>query len=51
MSNANRDINNDQMTITVRGHVVTLLFSEEPNTQVASQIRQALLGMYLLGKQ
>ena len=38
---------NTQMTITVQGHEVTLYFSDEPNTQVAAQIRQALLGMYL----
>lgn len=50
MPNAGRTISNNQMTVTVQGHVVTLLFSDEPNTQVASQIRQALLGIYLLEK-
>lgn len=39
--------NTDQMIITVQGHEVTLYFSDEPNTQVAAQIRQALLGLYL----
>lgn len=39
------------VTITVQGHEVTLHFSDEPNLQVAAQIRQALLGMYLLKKQ
>ena len=51
MSNSSRDIGNNQMTITVQGHEVTLRFSNEPNTQVAAQIKQALLGMYLFGKQ
>jgi len=40
--------NNNQMTITVQGYEVTLHFSNEPNTQVAVQIRQALLGAYLV---
>ncbi len=37
--------------IIVQGHEVTLHFSSEPNTQVAAQVREALLGMYLLKKQ
>ena len=37
-----------QMTITVQGHEVTLYFSSEPNSQVVSQVKQALLGTYLL---
>ena len=37
-----------QMTITVQSHEVTLYFSSEPNSQVVSQVKQALLGTYLL---
>lgn len=47
MSKAVSKCGSGPMTITVQGHEVTLYFSDEPNTQVASQIRQALLGMYL----
>ncbi len=36
-----------QMTITVQSHEVTLYFSSEPNSQVVSQVKQALLGTYL----
>lgn len=35
------------MTITIQGHEVALFFSCEPNTQVALQVKQALLGTYL----
>lgn len=35
------------MAITVQGHEVTLLFADEPNTQIALKIKQALLGTYL----
>ncbi len=35
------------MAITVQGYQVALRFADEPNTQVASQVKQALLGMYL----
>lgn len=44
MSSSN---SSNQMTITVQGHEVTLHFSDEPNTQVVVQVRQALLGTYL----
>ena len=40
-----------QMTITVQGHEVTLYFSSEPNSQVVSQVKQALLGTYLSREQ
>ena len=47
---AKKDVHKS-MAITVQGHEVTLLFADEPNTQVANKIKQALLGMYLpLGK-
>ena len=35
------------MMITSHGHEVALFFSREPNTQVALQVKQALLGTYL----
>ena len=35
------------MAITVQGHEVTLFFADEPNTQIALKIKQALLGTYL----
>ncbi len=47
MSRTSKGNSGDQMIIMVQGHEVTLHFSDEPNTQVAAQIRQALLGMYL----
>lgn len=37
----------DQMLITVQGHEVVLCFSAEPNNQVVTQVKQALLGTYL----
>ena len=40
-----------QMTITVQSHEVTLYFSSEPNSQVVSQVKQALLGTYLSKEQ
>ena len=39
------------MTITVQGHEVTLYFSSETNSQVVSQVKQALLGTYLSREQ
>ena len=36
------------MTITIRGHDVILNFAEKANPQVAPQVKQALLGTYLL---
>ena len=36
------------MTITIRGHEVILHFAEKANPQVATQVKQALLGTYLL---
>ncbi len=35
------------MAITVQGHEVALFFEDQPNTQVALKIKQALLGTYL----
>ena len=34
------------MAITVEGHQVALYFANEPNPQVAVQVKQALLGSY-----
>ena len=31
----------------VEGHQVALYFSDEPNTQIALKVKQALLGTYL----
>ena len=36
------------MTITIPGHEVILHFAEKANPQVATQVKQALLGTYLL---
>lgn len=41
----------DQMKITVQGHEVSPYFLAEPNIQVVSQVKQALLGTYLLKEQ
>ena len=51
MTNALNRNNGNQMIITVQGYEVTLHFVNEPNTKVVSQIRQALIGTYLLKKQ
>ena len=51
MENVFKSDRSNPMTVTVQGHKVTLYFSSEPNTQVAAQVREALLGMYLLKKQ
>ena len=47
MSMASKHGGNDQIIITVQGREVVLCFSAEPNIQVVSQIKQALLGTYL----
>ena len=39
---------NKKMIITILGHEVTLQFAEEANPQVALQVKEALLGTYLL---
>ncbi len=39
---------NKKMIITILGHEVTLQFAEEANHQIALQIKEALLGTYLL---
>lgn len=33
----------NSMTISVEGHQVALHFADEPNPQIAAQVRQALL--------
>lgn len=37
-----------RMTVTVRGREVVLRFAKEANPQVALQVKQALLGTYLM---
>lgn len=51
MTNALNRNSGNQMIITVQGYEVTLHFVSEPNTKVVSQIRQALIGTYLLKEQ
>ena len=41
----------NSMAITVEGHQVTLHFADEPNPQVAAQVRQALLNCFFPAKQ
>ena len=41
----------NSMAITVEGHQVALYFADEPNPQVAAQVRQALLGACFPAKQ
>ena len=38
----------DRMEITVKGHKVTLHFADEPNPDVAVQVKQVLLSTCLL---
>lgn len=47
MSMTSQHGGDSQMTITVQGHEVILYFSTEPNIQVVSQVKQALIGTYL----
>ena len=47
MSNSSHKESSEKMTITVQGHEVTLYFAAEPNSQVALQVKQALLSSYL----
>ena len=51
MSMTSKHGGSDQMIITVQGHEVVLCFYTEPNIQVVSQVKQALLGIYLVKKQ
>lgn len=37
--------------VTIQGHEVALYFSDEPNTQLALKVKQALLGTYLTAKE
>ena len=41
----------NSMAITVEGHQVALYFADEPNPQVAAQVRQALLNCCFPAKQ
>lgn len=41
----------NSMAITVEGRQVALFFADEPNPQVAAQVRQALLGVCFPAKQ
>ena len=47
MSKNTQKESSEKMTITVLGHEVTLYFAVEPNSQVALQVKQVLLGSYL----
>lgn len=47
MSKAKNGSNKPNMTMIVEGNEVALFFSDQPNTQVALKIKQALLGTYL----
>ncbi len=47
MSKSPQKESSEKMTITVQGHEVTLYFAAEPNSQVALQVKQALLSSYL----
>ena len=40
----------NQLTVLIQGHEVTLYFAEQPNSRVSSQVKQALLGIYLLAE-
>ena len=48
MSKNEKNRERKNMTITIRGHKVILHFAEKANPQVATQVKQALLGTYLL---
>lgn len=39
------------MTMIVEGRQVSLFFSDEPNTQIALKVKQALLWTYLTAKE
>ena len=48
MSKNNEELEHKKMTVTIEGHEVVLQFAEEANPQVALQVKQALLGTYLM---
>ena len=48
MNRADDRKNGQRMEITVKGHKVTLHFADEPNPDVAIQVKQVLLSTCLL---
>ncbi len=48
MSNTEKNCEQKKMIITIQGHEVMLQFAEEANPQIAVQVKQALLGTYLM---
>lgn len=51
MEKAANGSNKSGMIMIVEGHQVSLYFSDEPNTQIALKIKQALLGTLLTEKE
>ena len=51
MTGANHNSEKNSMMISVEGHRVALHFADEPNPQVAAQVRQALLSYCFPAKQ
>lgn len=47
MTKSKKANHDTKMTITVLGREVSMQFAEKPNPQVATQVKQALLGAYL----
>ena len=47
MMTAEKTNHKREMTVTIQGRTVMLHFTEEPDPQVAQQVKQALLGTYL----
>lgn len=48
MSKKEEKSEHKKMTVTIQGHEVILQFAEKANPQVAIQVKQALLGTYVL---
>ncbi len=48
MNNAEGTIKSSKMETTIKGHKVTLHFADEPNPDVAVQVKQVLLSTCLL---
>jgi len=44
----NEESREQKMIITIQGHEVMLQFAEKANPQIAVQVKQALLGTYLM---
>ena len=48
MTKSENSLERSEMSITIQGHEVMLQFAEKANPEIALQVKQALLGTYLM---